>query len=683
MNTTQRICSIFFLCLSSLPVLAQKEEDANCSTPDKKVQKQLELAAKTSDARLKSEYFGEAIKLGPDNVYPYYDFAMHAYQEAIKNLNSGLNINMAQRQLNRAKDLFQQADERCDNFHSNIPYYIGIIFYYQKNVPDALPYFERFLAFKSSDMSKYTEDFAKKKNDIRALIQQYNEGQELLEKKVPYNPKIVENVSSPSDEYFPMLSPDNELMFFSRKVDKRNLGDLTSRVVEEFTYADRASALVKFSKGTPFAAPFNDGTFKSYGASTVSVDNKEMIMCACKEEIYSNQNYLNCDLYITYYERSGEGGNDFKWTPLKNMGEGINTRNGWEGQPTLSADGNTLYYTANRPSTQLDDIFVSKRDKNGKWSIGVPFTEMNTAGKDKSPFLHQDSETLYFVSSSSDTRKGVGGLDIFYSRNENGQWTKPKNIGYPINSENDELGIFVSADATQAYFSSNEEGNWNIYSFELYEEARPKPVVIVKGELKDQDGSPLKDAVVEVSYLDGAEKQSFRVNGDDGRYAAVVKVDKSQDIMLTVKKQDYAFESKVIEKENLVKVVETKNLNLEVSKIEKGKAYTIKDVLFETASSHVNARSAMILKQFVEFLELNPTIKIVVQGHTDDLGNEAENLELSKRRAGAVMRYLVEAGIDAQRLSFQGYGKTKPKVPNTNAVNRAINRRTDFLISEN
>jgi outer membrane protein OmpA-like peptidoglycan-associated protein len=451
--------------------------------------------------------------------------------------------------------------------------------------------------------------------------------------------------------------------------------------VEEFTFSQRPDVKTDFNKGEPLKPPFNDGTFTNYGSATLSVDNKEMIICACKKEQVYGRDYLNCDLYTTKYERSGAGGNDFSWTPLKNMGPGINTKDGWEAQPSLSSDGNTLFYTAARPSTRDNDIFVVKRNADGTWGDARPFDEINTDGKDKSPFLHQDSETLYFVSSSTDTRKGVGGLDIFYVREENGKWSAPKNIGYPINSKEDELGLFVSTDGKIAYYSSRVGGNWNIYSFELYEEARPKAVAILKGELKDEKGEPVKDATIEIAYAGSNEVTQVKVNGDDGKYAAVVKADTKQDVMVTVKKEGHAFDSKLIAKEEIKpEKVSIKGNNLTVKELKVGEAYTINDILYATNSSTLTDKSKFILKGFARFLKENPTITVAIQGHTDDVGDDAQNLALSEARAKGVKDYLVSQGIDADRLSAKGYGETKPKVPNTSDPNRAKNRRTDFVI---
>jgi outer membrane protein OmpA-like peptidoglycan-associated protein len=295
--------------------------------------------------------------------------------------------------------------------------------------------------------------------------------------------------------------------------------------------------------------------------------------------------------------------------------------------------------------------------------------------------MHQDSETLYFVSSTSETRKGTGGLDIFYVRKENGKWGTPKNIGYPINSKEDEIGLFVSTDGKVAYYSSYLGGDWNIYSFELYEEARPKSVAIVQGDLMNEKGETVEGATIEIAYEGSDEITKVKVNGDDGKYAAVVRTDKKQDVMVTVKKEGAAFDSKLLTKESFSKdTVVMKDVKLAVKALKVGASYTINDILYATNSAELTGRTKFILSGFVRFLEENPTIKVAIQGHTDDLGDDATNLQLSEKRAKSVAAYLQSKGIAADRLLSKGYGETKPKVANDSEDNRAKNRRTDFVI---
>jgi outer membrane protein OmpA-like peptidoglycan-associated protein/tetratricopeptide (TPR) repeat protein len=670
------------LIFSFLNTSFAQEEDENCLEPKKKVLKYIIAAVNAKDARTAVENFNNAIEADPGNATAYYEYGMYAYNKALDYYETQPNPKLGDKSFEKAEEMFAAALERCPDYHANCSYYLGVINYTQKDMPVAIKWFKEFLNYKNSDTERYPEDYAKKLNDVKEVLGDLEQEQEVKTKEVPFNPVIVKNVSSSEEEYFPMISPDNELIFYTRKMDVADIGSIRSDIREMFTVSQRRSIKDDFDGGEPLKNPFNDGSVRSYGAATVSVDNKEMIICACKKEIVYDQPYMNCDLYRTTYERTGTGKSSFNWSDLENLGQAINTPDGWEGQPSLSADGNTLYYAVNRPTSKDNDIYVSKRKEDGTWGTAVPFDVVNTPGKDKSPFLHQDSETLYFVSECTKDRPGVGGLDIFYIRQKpDGSWTEPTNIGYPINSNNDELGLFVSIDGELAYFSSRVRGNWNIYSFELYEEARPQPVAILKGELKNDEGEPVSDAKIEIAYEGSDEVTEVKVNGDDGKYAAIVKTKKKQDVMVTVKKEGYAFDSKLITKESFKDdEVKIDNNDLAVKELKVGEAYTINDILYGTNSYVLSSKSKFILKGFARFLNENPTIKVSIHGHTDDVGDDTQNLKLSEDRAEGVKKYLVSLGVDKSRLSAKGFGETSPKVPNDSAVNRAKNRRTDFVI---
>ena len=663
----------------TLSAFSQEEAEA-CMPPSKKILKLITAGANAQDARTAAENFNEAIEMDPENATAYYEYAMYAYTSALEYYETRDDPSLGDRNFKKAEQMFKATLDICSDFHANCTYYLGVINYTQQETEEAMKWFKKFKEFKHADTDRYPEDFTKKLSDVDEVLNKYNEEQKVLSVVVPFEPRIVQKVSTLNDEYFPMISPDNELMFFTRKIDRKNLGDIQSNVVEEFTIAERAGMSGPFTEGAPVKYPFNDGSFASYGAATMSVDNKEMILCACDPIEVFGQNYMNCDLYSTTFERTGKGGNDYEWTPLKNLGNKINDDARWDGQPSLSADGNTLYYAVNGPETRDNDIFIVERNEDGSWGEARPFDEINTDGKDKSPFLHQDSETLYFVSECSKTRKGVGGLDIFYIRKENGVWTEPKNIGYPINSVADELGLFVSIDGEVAYYSSTLRGDWNIYSFELYEEARPQAVAILKGELKDENGAGVKDATIEVLYAGSDEVTTVKVNGDDGKYATIIKKDVPGDVMITVKKEGHAFDAKVVKKEEIAKNVAIKGQDLDVRKLEVGGSYTINEILYPTSASTMNEKSKFILTGFARFLNQNEAITVAIQGHTDDVGDDQRNLILSEERAQGVRDYLISLGVDKSRLTAKGFGETKPKAANDSATNRAKNRRTDFVI---
>ena len=418
-----------------------------------------------------------------------------------------------------------------------------------------------------------------------------------------------------------------------------------------------------------------------------------MFICACQDVDY--QNHANCDIYVTKFEKVPEGvasRERFKWSPLKNLGPEINTKMGWEAQPALSADGNTLYFASWRDGSQLTDIYYSTRGEDGKWSQAKPMPgPINSEGHDKAPFIHQDSETMYFVSECSPTRLGAGGTDVFYTRKgEDGKWQDPKNLGYPINSKANEVGMVVSTDGHLAYFTTSAKGGtFDIYYFELYEEARPQKVLFVKGEVKDDNGEPVKDAKVEIAYKDSGESFEVDVNGDDGKFAAIVNIeeDEEEDVMIVMKKEGASFDTKLIKAEEIKKTVESnetfiEDLEMEIEEIKVGESFTMDNILYDTKSYTLDEDGKFVLDQFVKFLKSNPTVKVSIQGHTDNKGNPGENKTLSQNRAKGVMNYIISKGIQKDRLKSEGFGQSKPKVPNDSDANRALNRRTDIFILE-
>ena len=661
------------------------QENDPCVTNDKKLMKLLATAMAEDNFGDKTEKFSEAIQKFPDNAETYFLYARACELEGARLAKDAKTKNQGEALQQKSVYFYQASIKKCPNFHADCYYKIGITLLSTGDLKNALPYLKKFVDFPEDNYSVLPQDFIQKRAELNAIIEDIEFEKNLRENPVPFSPSKVLNVSSGLDEYFPMISPDNDFIFFTRKVDNTNLGNIANLIEEEFTLASRLNeGQNTFTYGERLPDPFNDGSFYNYGTATLSVDNKEMIICACKKETVYNQDYLNCDLYSTKFKRSGKGGNDFEWTPLVNMGPKINTKDGWEAQPSLSADGKLLFFTSFRKGSRDNDIYLSERQTDGSWSVAKPFDVVNTAGKDKSPFFHQDGETLYFVSSCSNSRKGLGGLDIFYIRRENNGWTKPENIGYPINSEQDELGLFVSTNGKVAYYSSDKDGDWNIYAFDLYEKARPQEVVILKGTLIDDSGNPISEAKIEVSCNESGETQTFDVNGDDGKYAAVVKVSNPQDVTISVSKEGLAYNAKVVEKE-VFENRKSSNIqigNIKTDSIKPGQAYQLDEIYFATDSWELNKRSILLLNGFSSYLKKNPNLKISVNGHTDDIGDDEKNRILSQKRAESVKSYLVEKGVSDEQIEAMGFGETKPRVPNSNDANRAKNRRTEFQILE-
>jgi outer membrane protein OmpA-like peptidoglycan-associated protein len=342
-----------------------------------------------------------------------------------------------------------------------------------------------------------------------------------------------------------------------------------------------------------------------------------------------------------------------------------------------------LFFASARADSRLIDIYVSERQPDGTWgtakNIGEP---INTEGNDKSPFIHSDSHTLYF---SSDGHLGFGKMDVFYSRmQDDGTWGEPQNIGTPINSEEDEHGFVVSTDGKLVYFGSDKlksqgKGGFDIFSFYLYKEARPEKVVFLKGTLKDENNEVIKDATIEIKNPKTNEVTEFKVDSTDGSYAAVVTLKKNDKVIMNVKseKKDIFYSKLFTEKDTADTFV---NLDMNVQTLEKGKTIQINDIHYATNSAEIVEESKLILDELVALMKKHPSMKIAIYGHTDNQGDMELNMALSTDRAFSVMEYLQQQGIEKNRLTFKGFGPTKPIATNDTEEGRALNRRTEFEI---
>jgi outer membrane protein OmpA-like peptidoglycan-associated protein len=674
------LLSIFLLVLAAPSSWAQDEEevDPNCVPPtDKKGAKLWEKANDRQKYNYKERITAlkELLEMNEDCAPCMWNIADETYRRAQVNGNS----------YEIPKKYYLMLEQTCPDYHADIYYNLGVIYYSEQNDCEALEYFKKFLDFKTDDENKLSKRYDKQLKDVTEIMEEVDFYCNFFTtNKVNFNPVLVKNVStSTKDEYLPIISPDNELIFYTHEYQYKGKGDIMTQTIQEFCEASRPSASAPFSKGTPMPDPFNVGP--KYGGATISLDNKEMYICACAKE----GDYWNCDLFVTKYDiKEVEGKKKYIWSELVNVGPNVNGTKTWEAQPSLSADGKTLYFASARQGGYGGtDLYYSERDEDGNWGGAKNMGPViNSGGSDKSPFLHCDSRTLYFVSETSVERLGAGGFDIFFSQQDmkTGEWSKPKNIGYPINTAGDEEALIVSTDGNYGYFSSDQTkggvGMKDLFYFYMPKHARPDKVVLMKGKINTDNIEEVKDAKLEVRFEDGTtHKQEIKVQ-DDGNYVAVANIgDGKQDALLEVKKPGKSYESKLITKESSSETF-IKDEELEVKTVKKGSVFTIDDILYKTNSSELDKQSLLVLNGFANWLKDNPNIKIEIQGHTDDLGPDADNLALSQDRAFTVMEYLASQGIPASRMKFKGYGETKPKVPNNSDANRAKNRRTDFKI---
>ena len=215
---------------------------------------------------------------------------------------------------------------------------------------------------------------------------------------------------------------------------------------------------------------------------------------------------------------------------------------------------------------------------------------------------------------------------------------------------------------------------------DLPKEARPQDILIVKGDVKDEAGKAVTDATVSITYMDTRKTEVLKVDPADGHYATVVNLKAGSDVIVTVKKSDHVFDSRSYSLEDTVRggVVEA---DMKLEKIEVGKSYRVNDIKYATNSAEITGASRFILDELIIFLKENPTVRIEVQGHTDNVGDMESNMTLSRDRALTVAEYLTGHSIKASRLTSNGYGPTVPIASNSTEEGRAENRRTTFVIT--
>ncbi len=652
----QKIIFIFLL-LHFTTAFAQEQEETDCGkSENKKVNRMFEKAVGEYSAFRYSEaikILREITELEPEYVEPYF-------------LLGTISIKRSDKNLKAAKIYFGKVIELCPEYDPYAYYYLGDIYYGAEKYDTAAIYLAKFL--KDVDKIKSDEDY-NRAEQMQKYAAFYDR---MFKNPVPFEPKPLEGISTNLDEYLPIITPDNEFCYFTRRTEMPEevtpWKNAEKKYKEKFIESERRNGV--FNKGEEMPEPFN--LSENEGGATFTIDNKLLIYTVCKYT--DGGSYYNCD--ICYSENRG----DNQWNKIKNLGKNVNSAKTWESQPSIASDGKTLYFVSDRPGGFGGyDIYKTIKGADGEWSLPINMgPTVNTAANEKSPFIHTDSQTLYFA---SEGWPGLGGYDIFFIKlGEDFKWKEPKNIGYPINSTFDDAGFFVSTDGRFGYFASNQlkgVGGWDIFYFDLYEAARPEKMGFIKGELKDEKSNEAIVARIELKNIKTKMITEIPVDSITGKYVAVFPL--KNDYLLTIKKDDYAYESKYISAKDET-FQQPVTIDIQIKPIEVGASYQLKDINYATNSFILAEESKIIIDGFIEFLKEHPNVNIDIQGYTDDIGNDKNNLTLSDNRAKSVYDYLMLNGITAKRLNYKGLGESNPILPNISDENRAKNRRTVFVI---
>ncbi|MCY7360091.1 MAG: OmpA family protein, partial [Rudanella sp.] len=414
------------------------------------------------------------------------------------------------------------------------------------------------------------------------------------------------------------------------------------------------------------------------GTPSLSADGRTLVFTACQ----GRKGFGSCDLYIS--RRTGSD-----WSAPQNLGGTVNTSN-YESQPALSADGRRLYFVSDRPGGKgKRDLWRTDADADGNWQEPVNLgTPINTPFNEASPFIHANGQTLFFA---SEGHPGMGGYDLFVSDSTlttgPQRWSTPANLGYPINTSEDQASLFVSANGARAYYSFEEQKEGisqrsRIYVFDMPESLRErvKPVSYLKGVITNgKDKKPISATIELIDLATNQTVSRVASDGQTGQYAIVLPTE--GEYALYVNSPGYLFKS--LSFDFTQKHNETNRglaLPVVLEPLSNTGKETLNNIFFELGRYDLVGKSRPELNRLVDFLKANPTVSVEISGHTDDQGDANANLLLSKKRAQTVVAYLTEAGIDAKRIRSTGFGKTRPLLPNITEENRRLNRRIEWRV---
>jgi outer membrane protein OmpA-like peptidoglycan-associated protein len=480
-----------------------------------------------------------------------------------------------------------------------------------------------------------------------------------LKNPVPFSPvNLGTGINSMLSEYFPTLTADEQTMFFTC-MDNRSQEDFLVSTYENGKWTDA------INMGPPINTPENEG------ASTTSADGQYLFFTMCQNP----KNLGSCDLWLTYVKGD-------RWQIPIHMPDNVNSKYK-ETQPSLSADGKTLYFASNRPGGQGDmDIWKTTFEKN-MWTNPVNLgPNINTPFDDECPFIHQDGVSLYFA---SDGWPGMGGRDLFMAKqNDTGGWKVPMNLGYPVNTVGNEEGLIINRSGTMGYFSSdkktnpNHQGRVDIYSFTLPENAKPGVASYVKGKVYDAETKlPIK-TLVELTELNTSTVAGFcKSNEKSGNFLIVIPGNKNYG--MNVAAEGYLFYSENFSiKDNPSS--DPYLIDVPLKKIKTGQTVPLYNILFDVNKYVIKQESTAELERLFNLLTTNSKIRVEIGGHTDNSGAETINQPLSQNRAKAVYDWLITKGIAANRLTYKGYGSSVPIMPNTSDEGKRKNRRTEIKV---
>ncbi len=633
MGTRRILGIVVFAVLCSVSAWSQPELGECDQTVDEMAASQLPKALKNWRAKNYREaerYLKKAVDMDPN------------YADALYLLG---DLYVKKGMIDKAEGLWLKLLEVCPEYMAEVKYYVGVILLENGEREQAIALFESFLKDPSRDRGYDKE--------CRAALREARLKNDLLTNQVEFNPVPLRPLCTQEDEYLATISPDQQTIYFTRKAKEVNLKDgpaVRIKMVERFTKSTRNDN-GSFGVGELMPSPFNESF--NEGGPSITGDNCELYFTVCTDI----KGYTNCDVY--YCDRDAYG----YWTTPRSVGDHINLRDAWESQPTVSANGDELYFVSNRKGGIGGlDIYKCTRLPNGRWSKPKNLgRDVNTRENEKTPFIHPDGQSLYIASNGIE---GLGEYDLWmYQKETDSTWMPPENAGYPMNDNKNNIGLMVSLNGQNGYMASKKFkplNGYDLFTFPLPERIKPQPVVLVTGRLLKDDLNPAEGVKLVLKNLSSGGMDTLGVNQATGNYARALAANDNEEFLLYLSHPNYAFSSVYITKMQADEygVVESKIRALELGM---DKSFAINDVVFGPGQAYLNAASVRALNAFATYLIKNPDMKIEIESHSSPSeGGDAKSI--SKERAKSVYNHLQSVGVPSSQITFKGYGASRPLV---------------------
>lgn len=469
---------------------------------------------------------------------------------------------------------------------------------------------------------------------------------------------LGDSINSKDLEYYPSITIDGKHMVFTRRIGSD----------EDFYESNSVNGV--WSNAEPLGGKVN--TNLNEGAQNISQDGQWIVFTGCNYP----EGVGSCDLYISYKTKNG-------WSRAENLGPTINT-GFWESSPSLSPDKKDLYFSSDRPDGYGGrDIWVTHRNPNGRWTTPENLgPEVNSSGDESCSFMYADNQTLFFNSTG---HQGYGNADLFFCKKINDStWSDPINLGYPINTIDEEGSLIVAADGQTAYYASDKadtKGGLDLYSFKLRKDIQPPKTLWVSGQVYDAQTKSGLPSSVELTDINTRQVISRVQTDENGYYLATLPI--GREYAFNVNRKGYLFYSENYNLSNQ-HIDSVFNADIPLQSLKSGAKVILKNIFFDTRETKLKPASIVELDKIIQLMVDNPNLRIMINGHTDNVGKAADNLTLSVGRAKAVVTYLLASRkIAKERLVSKGSGATLPISDNNSENGRALNRRTELSVISN